>query len=356
METLKKNKNITAFTIHLVIWLLILGLPYMFFGGDSLKYEFVFLRYSIPLFFTAIIFYINYFFLVNEFYFKKKYFWFFLINIIIVVFLLWLITWADFSMPKPPADFRFKPLPPRGPRLFSPKTMHIYTAIIMNILAIVMSLALKISSRLSEMQKINRELDNKKLESELLHLKYQLQPHFFFNALNNIYSLVDSSPLLAKEAIHSLGKLMRYLLYETDEKKVSLKQEIEFIQQFIKLMQLRLTDKTKTIVVLPQNIENYNIAPLLFVPLIENAFKNGVSNVIESRIVIRMELIDNSLFFYTENQCHNLNNSQAISKGIGLENLKTRLELIYNNRYELKREIINNIYLVRLKIDLNAKC
>ena len=163
------------------------------------------------------------------------------------------------------------------------------------------SIAIKTTQRWVKTEAEHKEAANFKLQSELQHLHYQLQPHFFFNSLNNIYAMVDVSPAQAKTSIHSLSKLMRYMLYETNMELVPLSKEIEFIKKFIDLMKLRVSDKTDVNYNLPTEETGIKIAPLLFISLIENAFKHGVSASKASQININMTCNDKTVLFTIEN-------------------------------------------------------
>ncbi|HPS27600.1 MAG TPA: histidine kinase [Bacteroidales bacterium] len=199
------------------------------------------------------------------------------------------------------------------------------------------------------METEKKDIEHEHLQSELIHLKHQLNPHFFFNSLNNIYALVDISPDKSKEAIHRMAKLIRYLLYETDQQLVQLSQEIEFLKQYIEIMKLRLTEKTKLSASFPTGTANPDIAPLLFLPLVENAFKHGITSSY-SEITIELKLQDNTIIFTTEN-AYNLKDNEKNQSGIGIENLKKRLELLYSGQYEYKTTLENGVFHTFLSIN-----
>nr|WP_294859610.1 histidine kinase [uncultured Fluviicola sp.] len=201
---------------------------------------------------------------------------------------------------------------------------------------IIFAIALRAMERWVKTEAEKKEIVNKNLESELEHLRYQLQPHFFFNSLNNIYSLIEISPTKAQDTILGLSKLMRYLLYETNHKQVDLAHEISFLTNYIKLMEIRLTDKTTTKYFFPKVDEKkYFIAPLLFIPMIENAYKHGVSATHLSQIYFSLELNEDYLLFICENTSFPKTESDFSGSGIGLDNLRKRLELLYPGRHEL---------------------
>jgi LytS/YehU family sensor histidine kinase len=243
--------------------------------------------------------------------------------------------------------------PGLGRMMGPPRKLFIFKDLFTFFVSIVFSIAVRATESLLKTEAEKREIENKNLESELLHLRYQLQPHFFFNSLNNIYSLVDKSPEKAQEAIHSLSKLMRYLLYDTGNNKVDLTKEIQFLEKYIKLMELRQTDKTRTTFSFPDVPEaKYYIAPLLFIPLIENAYKHCVSAIQRTDISFNMNIDENNLIFYSENTNVPKTDSDKSGSGIGLENLKKRLELLYPDKHFFKHGVRGNVFWVKLKIEL----
>jgi LytS/YehU family sensor histidine kinase len=228
----------------------------------------------------------------------------------------------------------------------------LYIDIISFSVPIIFSLALKTIQRWVKTEAERVEAANIKLQSELQHLKYQLQPHFFFNSLNNIYSLVDISPEMAKQTIHSLGKLMRYLLYETNNEKVSLIKEINFMTNYIELMKLRMNDATQVHYSFPVLKQDLNIAPLLFISLIENAFKHGVSADKASPIVFEMKIDDKHLTFYSENHNFPKTETDKSGSGIGLDNLEKRLSLLYPEKHSFTEKVEKDIFSVNLQIEI----
>lgn len=194
-------------------------------------------------------------------------------------------------------------------------------------------------------------LEKEKSQTELDLLKQQLNPHFFFNTLNNLYALSLQKSEKTSESILQLSELMRYTIYKGQEKTVKLSQELDYIEDYIQLQQIRLR---KTLhFEFDKQIENdqIDIAPLLLIVFIENAFKHGIEPA-EHAATLNLSLItiDNSLSF----TCENSFNPEEIqeTKGIGIDNLKKRLELLYPNRYTLHISSIGNIFKAKLKLQL----
>jgi LytS/YehU family sensor histidine kinase len=204
-------------------------------------------------------------------------------------------------------------------------------------------------------QSIKRQLkeeQQKRTEAELEWLKNQLNPHFLFNTLNNISSLVQIDADKAQDAIAQLSDLLRYAMYETRRETVPLQGEVEFMRNYIALMKLRCSEKT--VVNCQFSIANspLTIAPLLFISLIENAFKHGVSSNRDSRIDITLTADEHQLTFTCENTSFPKSDTDRSGSGIGLENTRRRLDLIYQNRYTWEQTLEDNIYKVKITIEL----
>ena len=348
---LKNKKSLLNILLHSGVWLILFSLPVLFFPGELNSFRVVFRMNWIFIFFAGILFYVNYFYLVDFFVFGKKTVWFIIINLLIIALFSWLndlmiISWHKPLMegaPGPPPGHEHRPM-------FKPdRSMMVIRNAFTYLVPVIISLILKVMKRIKKVETEKKDIEHEHLQSELIHLKHQLNPHFFFNSLNNIYALVDISPDKSKEAIHRMAKLIRYLLYETDQQLVQLSQEIEFLKQYIEIMKLRLTEKTKLSASFPTGTANPDIAPLLFLPLVENAFKHGITSSY-SEITIELKLQDNTIIFTTEN-AYNLKDNEKNQSGIGIENLKKRLELLYSGQYEYKTTLENGVFHTFLSIN-----
>ncbi|MCB4800047.1 sensor histidine kinase [Neotamlana laminarinivorans] len=341
---MSKNNKITLFA-HLLAWLVLFSIPYILSYGQEQNINRIIAHFWIPILFYAVIFYSNYFVLVDRFLFKKETLLFILINVLIITICITIkeqiesAVFPDISRPIiRDGD---------GPSL----KMMIYVQMFSYLAPLLFSIAIKTTKRWVKTEAERKEAANFKLQSELQHLHYQLQPHFFFNSLNNIYALVDISPVEAKSSIHSLSKLMRYMLYETNVDKVFLSKEIEFLQKYIELMKLRLSDKTKVNYTFPSTETGIKIAPLLFISLIENAFKHGVSASNVSHINMEMICENTAVIFKINNNNYPKQTTDKSGSGIGLQNLEKRLQLLYPNKFEFNNTLENNIFSVILKIE-----
>jgi LytS/YehU family sensor histidine kinase len=213
--------------------------------------------------------------------------------------------------------------------------------------------AIKMTTQWYLSQAEQKELEKMHLESELNNLKHQLNPHFLFNTMNNIYSLISINQENAQNAVHQLSNLMRYVLYDSDHPKVLLSKDLNFTENFINLMSLRLPSHVSLKTDLMRADETITIAPLLFISLIENAFKHGVSATIPSRISISISMPEtNKLQCRVENSNFPKQESDKSGSGIGLNNLRKRLELIYPAAFELISEEQGENYISILTLKL----
>ena len=223
-----------------------------------------------------------------------------------------------------------KPVPFPFPPFAIRYLIHIAIAFLM----IGFNIAIKLLFKSFRDEEVMKELEHERLQSELKYLKYQINPHFFMNTLNNIHALVDIDTEKAKGTLVELSKLMRYVLYEASHKTILLSREIQFLENYIALMGLRYIDKVFIKTDFPIEIPEVQIPPLLFVSFIENAFKHGVSYRNESFIHVSVQLEEgNRISFRCANSNHGSSDQQH--HGIGLENIRKRLRLLFGNDYTL---------------------
>jgi two-component system LytT family sensor kinase len=198
------------------------------------------------------------------------------------------------------------------------------------------------------------QMQANQLSTEIKFLKSQVNPHFLFNTLNNLFSMAQQkgNDELA-DGISKLSGMMRYMIYESNEEIVPLKKEIEYLENCILLNKLRYADdEVKVIFNYPGQTEGIFIAPMLFIPFVENAFKHGVIIGQSSEIDIAISVADKRLTFNCLNTIYSIKKMEDEQSGIGLENVKRRLELVYADKYKLEIRNDNREYLVELKIDL----
>jgi two-component system LytT family sensor kinase len=233
---------------------------------------------------------------------------------------------------------------------------HLQSVILLAFLVILgISIAYFFLKEWAKSELIQTQLQANQLSTEIKFLKSQINPHFLFNTLNNLFSMAQSkgNDELA-DGISKLSGMMRYMLYDSNAESVSLSTEITYLEEFITLNKLRYADDEVTVsFCYPQKDNTINIAPMLFIPFVENAFKHGVA-IGQTTIILINVIISGQIMIFT---CENTNYSgikrMAIEKsGIGLENVKRRLELLYPGKHQLQITKTDEKYMVKLEINL----
>lgn len=208
-----------------------------------------------------------------------------------------------------------------------------------------------------ELEAKKKELENEKLTAELNFLKEQINPHFLFNTLNNLYYLAYTKSDNTTEVIAKLSQMMRYMIYESNSKEVELNKEIEYMQNYVSLERLRLNNQIPIQFNVQGDPSGTKIAPLILITFLENAFKHGVSNDNKKAWVnLTIELAGKNCIYTVENSKNTKINgvtSEHGKSGIGLQNVKRRLELTYGERYDLEVKDLPDRYYVQLKLQLN---
>jgi sensor histidine kinase YesM len=219
------------------------------------------------------------------------------------------------------------------------------------LLVFVFSTGIRVINQWLRSEQRNKEIANEKLKAELSFLKAQINPHFLFNTLNNIYALASAQSEHTAAAVMKLSSIMRYVLTEARNDLVPLEKEIQFTSHYIELQKMRLTDKTIIDFCVRGEPLGRQIAPLLLLPFVENAFKYGISTRERSPINILLEIKNDSLYFSICNHKH-ISTALRVSDntGIGISNTKRRLDLFYEDRYSLNIEDKSNEFIVHLKI------
>jgi len=271
-----------------------------------------------------------------------------------------------FGPPPPPPDAKdfgkdkHHGPPPRFKEDHRPPVIigqHDVVATIIFILMLGMNLGVKLYFRQRKDQERLLQLENDNLEQQLEYLKYQINPHFLMNTLNNIHALVDIDPEQAKETIVELSKIMRFVLYEGSKQKVALRQELIFLENYIELMKMRFTDHVTITVNMPDLIPDREIPPLLLITFVENAFKHGVSYQQPSFVGIDIQLEEGESSFL-HFKCMNSKQAKAegtanpSEHGVGLQNAHRRLDLLYGNSYTLDIDDTESTYTVTLRLPL----
>lgn len=236
----------------------------------------------------------------------------------------------DLSSPRYPHPAGHRPVPEGLPK---PLLLDLVIAALM----LGFDLAIALLSRYQEEQEKARKLETEHLRYELEHLKAQLNPHFFMNMLNNIHGMVELDSSKAQVMIMELSKLMRYVLYEGAKPRIQLYKETDFISNYVELMRKRYSSrKVRITLELPdKNREHVFLPPLLFISIIENAFKHGISYQNPSFVEIRLHMEKEKLHLICANSIHRLTSKNSCAGGVGLANLRQRLQLLYGKDFTL---------------------
>jgi hypothetical protein len=240
--------------------------------------------------------------------------------------------------------------PPGKPRnfqqpLLAPGNIAVF------MLVFVFSTGIKVINQWLRSEQRNKEIANEKLQAELSFLKAQINPHFLFNTLNNIYALASTQSEHTAAAVMKLSNIMRYVLTEARNDMVPLEKEIQFTTNYIELQKMRLTGKSSIDFSIKGDPFGRQIAPLLLLPFVENAFKYGISTREWSPVTILLEIKPDSLYFSVSNHKH-INTSLKVTDntGIGIDNTRRRLDLLYGDRYALTIDNAASEFIVHLNI------
>lgn len=340
--------------IHILAWTIVFLFPLLFIERvESMRrvHDFSLMRFYIQPLSIAVVFYINYLWLIDRVLFRKKPVQFILYNLLLIV-VANVVIYLVHHMLLPNEFIPRHPGPgPRPPRPVFVQWQDSITLALM----VGLSVAIKMTQKWIVTEKERQQLEQERTEAELKNLKNQLNPHFLFNTLNNIYSLIAISPDRAQSAVLELSKMLRYVLYENAQAYVPMEKELEFNHNYIELMRLRLARHVKVEVDMPRGLcRGYQIAPLLFITLIENAFKHGTSATEPSFVTIVMrEPSPGVIECRIENSSFPKNENDKSGSGIGLKNLSRQLELLYPGKYTLHAESDSRVYRSSLTIDLN---
>ena len=339
-----KGKSFTI-AIHEVVWILLLVIPYvstdqvfsLVVPGSGRQYLLLSVALSTVL---IVVFYFNYFFLIPKFFIQQKY-WLYFLLLSITIAVVVVLCGAIFLI----SDFNPEVLGKTNPAIEKIIPVIIINAIALWLLSIVSSILFTVYNRL-------KQTEQEKLSAQIASLKSQINPHFLFNTLNNIYATaIDTSPKAA-DMVDKLSEMMRYTMKDTQQDLVLLEDEINYINNFIELQKLRLDRSVKLEYVGIESIPHLQIAPMLLVPFIENAFKHGVNS--EQKSHIRIELSMNK----TELRLMVVNNKVGVQKdisersGLGITNTWHRLHLIYPSKHLLVINDTEKEFSVSLHINL----
>lgn len=357
-----KNKSLTLLA-HAAGWILFLSLPVLFITGQRDGKDFITVITAPPtllfvLVYTAI-FYLHTYLLLPYLYASRKYAWYALTVVALLAIIFFvrpfdkMVSYVsrDHSLsiappnegeffheaPVPRFDDHAPPPPPEDgpdPQKREGRPVVDPVSIFLFLMIMALSLAIYVRQRLryTEQRALKAEAD--KANAELSFLKAQINPHFLFNTLNNIYSLAVTKNEHTAESIMKLSNIMRYVTDDISEDYVDLDSELECIRDYIDLQKLRLTASTKINVEVSGDTMNKKIAPLILMTFVENVFKYGISNHAPSEIIIRIAIEANSIRFFSSNSIFNTT-GKTERTGIGIANTRQRLEHLYPGKHSL---------------------
>lgn len=327
---------------HILFWIVMYLDDFLSLFGLTASYEPEVLKivgFGVVL--DMIMVYLNFYVLIPKFFLKGKYIEYGLLSLLTLVINIGLVTFDDFG------DIGME---------FEDGTFLTFFDIV--ILPFVMTMTLlgtavsiKLFKNYIVDQRYISDLKSANLETELAYLKDQINPHSLFNALNNIYVQSQVRPVEASESILLLSELLRYQLYDCAKPKVYLKDEINYLNTYLKLDALRKNKATINFTVngIP---DRQMVAPFLFIPFIENAVKHGMSSENESQILIQLDILENNIQFMVKNTIPKIKN-KVVQGGIGLKNVQRRLNLLYPDRHQITISDHGETYEVRLVLEPN---
>jgi hypothetical protein len=330
-----------------VIWLTAFLAPVLSSPDISIQDFKMSLMGLLPFF---VLFLANHFFVVPKFLFKNKYVKFLLCNALLITAVFFASELLHERPPEMQPHFpkeERKPPQKRRPPFKSP-------VLVLSILVIGCDCGVVFAFHYIKIQRDNDLREKQDSKNKLAALKQQVSPHFFMNTLNNIHALIDIDSELAKETVIRLSKMMRYMLYDCDSGVSDLKKETDFVLEYVSLMRLRYSeDKVEILTEIPDNLpENKKIPSLIFISMIENAFKHGVSYKKKSFICVKFFVESEKLVFLCKNSLPEEPSQNKKQGGIGIKNTVNRLDLIYGKDYEFKINKDGGEFSVVLKLPL----
>ncbi|MES2828637.1 MAG: sensor histidine kinase [Bacteroidota bacterium] len=342
-------KNKAPLTVHLIFWVivgLILFVP-IFLGKDKFTVSSFIATHGFSTVINISIFYINYTLLIPLLVKDTKRYGLYVTLIILLILVMTIIKLVIDSFY---ANFFLKAIDEAMKGRYVEIIRHIVVNIFISGFFVVASSLIRFASDWFGNESVQRNLIREKKEMELQFLKSQLNPHFLFNSLNNIYSLAYQKSDKTADAILKLSEIMRYMIYESNDSWVSLSKEIEYVQSFIELQKLRFKDGAAVEFTQNGEIDDQQIVPLILISFVENAFKHGVANDPENPIRINIIANQKILHFSVTNKKNSYNKDQM--GGVGLHNVERRLQLLYPERYKLNIVNSETHYTSELMLDI----
>ncbi len=349
-----KNRKYLSIIIHLAAWTVVYFLPELFFEAPASSV--FFFKRNLHFVLVVLFFYLNYFILVPRLLLRKKQLIFALTLILGLIFTYYVndifmqevrqkyVSARSYQSKEQAVHMRH-----RMERRRQAENMG--TAVVV-LIGFFISTVMRETREWYIQSEQGKEMEKQKLMSELSFLKSQVNPHFLFNSLNGIYALAIKKSDKTPDAILQLSDLMRHMLYESEKELVDLSKEVNYLKNYIALQKLRLADDAVIDFEVTGDIVGKQIEPMLFIPFIENAFKHGVDSE-GADIRIHLEVKHNQLYFSMLNRISAAYQKDEVS-GIGLSNVKKRLDLHYGSNYKLDYEEKSGIFSVNLQLNLKS--
>ena len=347
---LRRKTLLAEVSLHVIVCIAVIAFPFLVAGRESYDEEWVLrLRHMLGMQVAFLsVFYVNYLLLVPKMIFKGKTWAYVIVNVLLVGLIIAAMQmWHDAimaTMVERGLHRHDKPGPPKW--IFLARDTFTMALII------GMSIAIRMSKKWVQAENARKEAERSRTEAELKNLRNQINPHFLLNTLNNIYALIMFDTPRAQEAVQELSRLLRYVLYDNQQRLVALPKEAEFIRNYIELMRIRMpANVTMDIDIGIDPSSKTMIAPLIFISLIENSFKHGISPTQQSHITIRLSEKDGLVTCHTGNSNHPKQSNDKSGSGIGLGQVRRRLDLIYPMRYRWTCTADEKLYVSTLTID-----
>ena len=334
--------------LHAAFWILLFSLPFLLQGpNENRRPQDRWTSGSSAILFYLVnnatwvgLFYLNAYFFVPKFFNTKKHLAYASV-LTVSLFVMIMLGWFNRIMilPKMPGNWN----------------LHILLTVMIFIFISSASLTYQLIRDRNAAERKQKEKENETLKTELSLLRSQVSPHFMFNVLNNMVALARKQSDQLEPSLIKLSSLMRYMLYEADEEKVSLEKEIDYLRSYIDLQQQRFGKQVVVDVIIHPADNQYEIEPMLLIPFVENAFKHGTGMIENARILIELKAEKGVLYFTVQNK-FNAASEEVRDKtsGIGLTNVKRRLKLLYGKKHDLHIEKSEDLFTILLKIELAA--
>ena len=339
------NKHIAGLC-HVALWAFLFLSPLTYWRGTGIKFV-QYLMYCMQPLMLMIVFYANYLFLAPKFFVAGKHRYDLLINLVMITsFGIFLHYWTDYANNLYGVHVRFD------------DAISDVTNILRDCLNLAIfaggSTALALARKWFTADQKLQESEAARAKAELYNLRSQINPHFLLNTLNNIYALTAINQERAQDAIQQLSKMLRHMLYDNQESSVALSDELQFLENYISLMKIRLSANIDVTFTHNVDVPGVRIAPLIFISLVENAFKHGISPTEQSFVHIEINATDHDINCRIENSNHPKSNQDRSGHGIGLNQVQRRLDLAYPNHYKWVKGTNEDgtIYTSAIHIDL----